>query len=79
MIKKVTQNDIAIRQEPEYPGDRTGEFIEGIVKVKVDKKISKVILHKNQNIRITFYHMADNRGWIFNIDPENLENAFSEV
>lgn len=68
-VKVTHRIGIVIRQKAEYPGERTGEIA---VKDSVHRCVEKrFILH--ENVKISFYKLDDNRGWIYNYNPLDAE------
>jgi len=71
---------VAIREAPFYPGARTGEQISAgqIVAVSESKSISHTDTDGKSHI-ITFYRLADGRGWAHDFCPTTSKVTFSRV
>ncbi|KRX01539.1 hypothetical protein PPERSA_01442 [Pseudocohnilembus persalinus] len=78
-ILKQIKDPFEILQTPDYPGSKTGEQIEGLVKIMVKQKVTKQVKIKNQILNINFFEIRDGRGWVHDMDPRNLNEIFMEI
>jgi len=70
---------VGIRHAAAYPGERTGESIEAGELVAFTEMATVQHDHSDgKSYAITFYRLADGRGWVHDFNPNKLgQPAFS--
>ncbi len=68
--KSISRSVIALRDSAAYPGDRTGMSV--APNEKFEFTAMQEVPYKHSTIRstITFYELADGRGWVHDFDPK---------